>query len=77
MSNNKAWCLKCKDITYAIKVSLDEDKEGRIIAKGICPICGTKTRKIMSQELPRKWRIKLMAWYMLLVNRLFRLLRRS
>ena len=48
--SNKAWCIRCRDITYPIDIEVEIDRSGYPIAKGTCPICNAQTRKIMSKK---------------------------
>ena len=49
MVSDKAWCIGCKDITYPEGITIEQDRSGYMIAKGVCPKCKTNTRRIMQK----------------------------
>ena len=43
----EAYCVKCKDKREMNDVSETTTKNGRKMAKGVCPTCGTKMNKFL------------------------------
>jgi Zn finger protein HypA/HybF involved in hydrogenase expression len=48
--SNKTWCIRCKDVTYPRDIIIEKSRSGYPIAKGVCPTCGSDTRKILSKK---------------------------
>ena len=43
----EAYCVKCKEKREMNKVKEVRSKNGRKMAKGVCPVCGTKMNKFL------------------------------
>ena len=44
----KTYCLACKKLTGNTNLKTSKYK-GRLIMKSICPVCGSKTSRVISQ----------------------------
>ena len=50
----QAYCVKCKTKQEMKDVTIVQDKNGRPMAKGICPVCGTKMNRFLNKEEAEK-----------------------
>jgi hypothetical protein len=46
----EGYCVKCKASREMKDVKYTETKNGRTMAKGTCPVCGTTMNKFLSKE---------------------------
>ncbi len=44
-----AYCVKCKTTRTMKDISYTQAANGRTMAKGTCPVCGTKMNKFLSK----------------------------
>jgi len=45
----KAYCMKCKKEIIICNEKVSKTKKGLRIAKGTCPVCGTKVARILGK----------------------------
>ena len=50
MVSSDFYCVKCKHKVNAPVLGVDQTKNGRSMAKGKCPHCGTNLNKFVSQQ---------------------------
>ena len=50
----EAYCVKCKEKRQMVNPKISRTSRGGYIAKGKCPVCGTKMAVIMSKEKAEK-----------------------
>lgn len=46
----EAYCVKCKTKRTMQDASVQVNEKGRRMAKGTCPVCGTKMNKFLPSE---------------------------
>jgi hypothetical protein len=46
----QAYCVKCKTSREMKDMTLTTASNGRTMAKGVCPTCGTKMNKFLSKD---------------------------
>ena len=46
----QGYCVKCKKTREMKDVTYTTASNGRTMAKGTCPVCGTKMNKFLSKE---------------------------
>jgi ssDNA-binding Zn-finger/Zn-ribbon topoisomerase 1 len=46
----EAYCVKCKEKRTAVEGSVKETANGRKMAQGKCPVCGTKMTRFLPSE---------------------------
>lgn len=44
------FCVKCRETRAMKDVSYTKTRNGRTMAKGICPVCGSKMNKFLSKD---------------------------
>ena len=50
----EGYCVKCKQKRAVTNGAVSETSNGRPIAKGTCPTCGTKVARFLSKEDAKK-----------------------
>jgi len=48
----EGYCVKCKEKRQITDGKVEVTEKGRRIAKGTCPVCGTKVTRFMSSKDP-------------------------
>jgi ssDNA-binding Zn-finger/Zn-ribbon topoisomerase 1 len=46
----QGYCVKCKTSREMKNLTYTKASNGRTMAKGVCPVCGTKMNKFLSKE---------------------------
>lgn len=46
----EGYCVKCREKKAITNGKVEETKNGRRMAKGTCPTCGTKVSRFLPQE---------------------------
>jgi hypothetical protein len=46
----EGYCVKCREKRSVTKGVVTETKNGRPMAKGTCPVCGTKVSRFLSKK---------------------------
>ena len=50
----QGYCVKCKATREMKDVTYTKASNGRTMAKGTCPVCGTKMNKFLSKQEAEK-----------------------
>jgi hypothetical protein len=50
----EGYCIKCRQKRSIKNATVETTSNGRRIAKGICPVCGTKVTRFISDKTPVK-----------------------
>ncbi len=53
-TNMQGYCVKCKATREMKDLTYTKAANGRTMAKGTCPVCGTKMNKFLSKEEAEK-----------------------
>jgi len=48
----QAYCVKCRTTRTAKDATIRETANGRTMAQGTCPVCGTKITRFLSSKTP-------------------------
>lgn len=51
MAEHEGYCVKCRD-KRKFEGPVVESESGRKMAKGDCPVCGTKVNRLMPKDTP-------------------------
>jgi hypothetical protein len=46
----EAYCVKCRTKRTITKGTVGKTSKGRPMAKGVCPVCGTKVNRFLSEK---------------------------
>lgn len=46
----EAYCVKCREKRTIKDGRVEETAQGRRMAKGVCPVCGTKVNRFLSSK---------------------------
>lgn len=50
MNEHEAYCMKCKTKRTMKEEQIVINEKGRRVAKGVCPVCGTKMNLFLKSE---------------------------
>jgi hypothetical protein len=48
--SGEVYCVKCKEKREVTDAAVQENANGRRMAKGICPVCGTTVTRILGKK---------------------------
>ena len=48
----EAYCVKCREKRQIKDGKVETSEKGRRMAKGVCPVCGTKVTRFLPAEKP-------------------------